>query len=52
MDYQILYYKLFTACTVILEALDAQNYGQAKTLLISAQQEAEDLYLDMEKDAE
>lgn len=52
MDYQPLYYKLFNAYTDVLEALNAQNYGQARELLIAAQQEAEELYLDMEKDAE
>ena len=51
MDYQSLYYKLFNAYTDILEALEAQNYGQAKALLISAQQEAEELYMNTEKDA-
>lgn len=52
MDYQPLYCKLFNAYTDVLEALNAQNYGQAKDLLIAAQQEAEKLYLDTEKDAE
>lgn len=52
MDYQPLYCKLFNAYTDVLEALNAQNYGQAKDLLIAAQQEAEELYLNMEKDAE
>ena len=42
MDYQALYYKLFNAFTDILEALEAQNYGQAKALLIAAQQESEE----------
>lgn len=51
MDYQALYYKLFNAFTNILEALEAQNYGQAKALLIAAQQESEQLYIDAEKDA-
>ena len=51
MDYQALYYKLFNAFTDILEALEAQNYGQAKALLIAAQQETEELYINTEKDA-
>ena len=51
MNYQALYYKLFNAFTDILEALEAQNYGQAKALLIAAQQESEQLYIDAEKDA-
>ena len=52
MDYRSLYYKLFNAYTDILKALDAQNYGQAKALLIAAQREAEELYINAEKDAE
>ena len=52
MDYQALYYKLFNAYTDILEALDAQNYGQAKALLVAAQQESEELKIRAEKDAE
>lgn len=45
MDYQPLYHKLFNACTDALDALEHQNFGQAKERLISAQQEAEDTYL-------
>lgn len=52
MDYRSLYYKLFNTYTDILEALEAQNYGQAKALLIAAQQSAEELYINAEKDAE
>ena len=45
MDYQILYHKLINACTDALNDMENQNFGQAKDRLISAQQEAEDLYL-------
>ena len=45
VDYQILYHKLFNACTDALNDMENQNFGQAKDRLISAQQEAEDLYL-------
>ena len=52
MDYQALYCKLFNTYTDILEALEAQNYGQAKALLIAAQQSAEELYINAEKHVE
>ncbi len=42
MDHQSLYYKAYTD---VLEALEAQNYGQAKALLTAAQQSAEELYI-------
>ena len=38
MNYQALYYKLFNAFTDIVEALEAQNYGQAKALFLPASQ--------------
>lgn len=45
VDYQTLYYKLFNACTDALDDLESQNFGQAKSRLIAAQQEAEEQYL-------
>ena len=45
MDYKALYHLLFNACTDALEELDAQNFGLARTRLIAAQQQAEDLYV-------
>jgi len=47
-DYKKLYYKLFNAVTDALEALEQLNVGQAKELLLRAQQEAEELYLSEE----
>ena len=44
--YQKMYYLLFNAITDALEQLDAQNYGEAKKSLISAQQKAEEIYID------
>ena len=44
--YQKMYYLLFNAITDALEQLDAQNYGEAKETLISAQQKAEEIYID------
>lgn len=45
MDYRPLYHKLFNACTDALEALERQNFVQAREVLITAQQETEDAYL-------
>ena len=52
MDYQMLYHKLFNACTNAICALEQQNFGQARTLLISAQQEAEECYISQENPTE
>lgn len=48
MDYQMLYHKLFNACTNAISALEQQNFGQARALLITAQQEAEECYISQE----
>ena len=45
MEYQKTYYLLFNAITDALGALEQQNYGQAKQELISAQQQAEEIFL-------
>lgn len=50
--YQKGYYTLFNSITDAVNALEAQNYGQAKALLVAAQQESEELYIRAEKDAE
>lgn len=47
MNYQQLYYRLFNGITDAIEAIQKQNYGLAKDILISAQCTAEDMYLDM-----
>ena len=44
-DYKTMYLHLFNRVSVAVNALEAMNYGQAKELLIHAQQEAEELYL-------
>ena len=41
MDYQKMYTTLFNAITDALEKIEGQNYGDAKELLIAAQQKAE-----------
>ena len=48
MEYQKAYYLLFNAITDALEALEQQNFGRAKQGLISAQQRAEELFLEDE----
>lgn len=48
MDYQKLYSLLFNAITDALEAMEAQNFGQARQALVSAQQQTEELYMDSE----
>lgn len=48
--YRTLYFKLFGVLADAVELLEAGNVWQAKDLLIKAQQEAEELYI--ESDAE
>ena len=48
MDYSKLYFHLFNAVTDALQAMEQQNYGQASSILMSAQQETEEMYLDDE----
>ena len=44
-DYEKLYFILFNAITDALEKLGNQNYGDAKKLLVAAQQETEERYI-------
>ena len=44
--YKTMYLQLFNAVTDSLEALTAQNFGQAKEILIKAQQDAEKYYME------
>ncbi len=46
IDYKALYLNLFAAAADAVDALEAMNFGQAKAILIRAQQEAEDVHLD------
>ena len=48
--YKKMYYTLFNAVTDALEAMAQQNYGQARALLIAAQQQSEEIYMDGEED--
>ena len=42
VDYRALYYKMFASAADAVEALENQNFGDAKTILISAMQAAEE----------
>ena len=44
-DYQKMYTTLFNAVTDALKKMEVQNYGDAKELLISAQQKTEEIYI-------
>ena len=47
--YQKMYTTLFNAVTDALSAMEAQNYGEAQAILIAAQQQCEELYLNEEE---
>lgn len=49
--YKELYYYLFTQISDALEQIDTMNFGAAKTVLITAQQEAEERFLSAEDSA-
>ena len=49
MDYKTLYVHLINRVSDAGSALEAMNCGQAKALLICAQQEAEERYLEQGK---
>ena len=44
-DYKAMYLLLFNEITDALEKREEQNYGEARELLIAAQQKAEDIYI-------
>ncbi len=44
-NYQKMYSLLFNAITDALAQIKDQNYGDAKDMLISAQQKAEEMYI-------
>lgn len=49
-NYQKLYTLLFNAFTDAIEQLDLRNFGNAREVLIRAQQEAEECYLDEDEE--
>lgn len=46
VNYETLYFGLFNAMTDALTALEAQNYGMAREIMVAAQKKAEDAYLE------
>ena len=48
MDYKKLYFHLFNAATDAIEAITNGDSFAARDILIRAQQEAEDMYLEEE----
>ena len=47
-NYDKMYSLLFNAITDALEMLEKQNFGDAKYILISAQQKAEEIFITAE----
>lgn len=45
MDFKKLYFTLFNTLSDAVEHIDAQDYEEARLLLIHAQQEAETYYI-------
>ena len=45
-NYQKMYSPLFNAITDALEQMEKQNLGSAKDLLTTAQQKAEEIYME------
>ena len=45
MDYEVLYHLMVDASERAIEAIERQNCGTAKDILIRAQQDAEELYI-------
>ena len=50
--YQELYFHMFRASEAAIQSLEQQNFGQARALLITAQQEAEECYISQENPIE
>ena len=46
MNYEKMYHLLFNAITDALEQMEKQNLGSAKDLLPTAQQKAEEIYME------
>lgn len=44
-QYQKPYYTLFNAVTDAVAAMEAQNFGQARQMLVQAQQDCEEWFL-------
>ena len=48
--YGKMYYRLFNAVTDPLQEMENRNYGTAQQLLVAAQQDCEEIYLDGEEE--
>ncbi len=46
MNYEKMYHLLFNAITDALEQMEKQNLGSARDLLTTAQQKAEEIYME------
>lgn len=51
VDYKTLYHLMVNASERTLEAMEKQNYGEAKDILIKAEQEAEERYIRESEDS-
>ena len=49
-DHEMIYFHLFNRVTDAVRELEQQNYGNAKDILINAQQEAEEGYISDESE--
>ncbi len=45
-DFKSMYFHLFNHVSDAIDAIEQQNFGQAKEILIAAQQQAEDEYVE------
>ncbi len=52
VDYAKLYHIMMDAAERAISAIDAQSYGAAKELLIRAEREAEERYIETAEEAE
>lgn len=44
-NFEKMYYQLFNAITDSIEETEKMNFGQAKSILIQAQQKCEEMYI-------
>ena len=49
MDYRSLYFALFNSLTDAIELIDSGNAEAAKSVLVEAQQKAEDMFIENEE---
>ena len=52
VDYAKLYYLMMDAAENAIGAINAQNYGMAKEILIRAEREAEERYIETAEDGD